>query len=66
MSQELFILSSGVSQESGCITEKVHVNGERTFLTAKKEEKDEKKKDKSGLFSYFFISRQRNDLNINC
>ncbi|XP_060746757.1 gem-associated protein 5 isoform X2 [Tachysurus vachellii] len=36
-----------LSQGSGSVTEKVHVNGERTFLTAKKDEKDEKKKDKS-------------------
>ncbi|XP_060792483.1 gem-associated protein 5 [Neoarius graeffei] len=39
---------AGLSQEPGSIMEKIQVNGERTF--AKKEEKDEKKKDKSDLF----------------
>ncbi|GAA6072079.1 gem-associated protein 5, partial [Tachysurus ichikawai] len=38
---------TGLSQGSGSVSEKVHVNGERTFLTVKKDEKDEKKKDKS-------------------
>lgn len=51
VSQDLFLLSSGSSQETG--SEKAHVNGERSFLTARKEEKDEKKKDKSGHNSIF-------------
>lgn len=55
MSKELFILSSGLSQGTGSVTEKIHVNGERTFLTVKKEEKDEKKKDKSGLLLLVFL-----------
>ncbi|KAK3524646.1 hypothetical protein QTP70_033871 [Hemibagrus guttatus] len=38
---------TGSSQETGLVSEKAHVNGERSFLIAKKEEKDEKKKDKS-------------------
>lgn len=61
MSKELFILSSGLSQDPGSIMEKIQVNGERTF--AKKEEKDEKKKDKSGLFFfliYLFSTRDTN------
>ncbi|KAB5548648.1 hypothetical protein PHYPO_G00058010 [Pangasianodon hypophthalmus] len=40
---------TGLSQEIGSVTEKVHVNGEKSFLTVKKEEKDEKKKEKSDL-----------------
>lgn len=55
VSKDLFIWNAGVSQETGSVTEKVHVNGEKSFLTTKKEERDEKKKDKSGLFVVFFF-----------
>ncbi|KAF4077608.1 hypothetical protein AMELA_G00210050 [Ameiurus melas] len=40
---------TGLSQDAGPVAEKAHVNGEKSFPTAKKEEKDEKKKDKSDL-----------------
>lgn len=55
MSKDVFISSTGSSQDAGPVAERAHVNGEKSFLTAKKEEKDEKKKDKSGLFVFLFF-----------
>ncbi|KAF7697383.1 gem-associated protein 5 [Silurus meridionalis] len=40
---------AGPSQEAASVTEKVRVNGEKTFPTVKKEEKEEKKKEKPDL-----------------
>ncbi|KAM9450672.1 gem-associated protein 5 [Clarias gariepinus] len=40
---------TGVSQETSSVWEKAHVNGERSFPTVRKEEKEEKKKDRLDL-----------------